>query len=254
MKSFARIVILTILGLNAVIFRPDQMVKDWLTPDVGVLRGSKFVKKNGKKIVIITTPTPGGGGGTGFAVKGASGITYTVTNNHVCEVAEDNKVRAVWDNGRSVILDILERDKEHDLCIMDGLPMMEGFDTGKQEAEVGDPVFIVGHPILAPNTFSEGLVRDRSEVDIVFGYGDEKECAERGYKSRKSRGWAGEVEVCYKNYDAFDTSVKGFPGNSGSPVFNMAGNVVGVIFAGNGFTNDMSYVPLEYLQDLLRSY
>lgn len=201
MNFLARLVVLSIIALNAVLFRPDIMIKDWLTPDVGPLRGSKYLKAYGKKIVIITAPSNPSGGGTGFAIKAPSGITYTITNNHVCEVAEDNKVRAVWDNGRSVIIDILERDKEHDLCIMDGLPLLEGLELGNKELEFGDPAFIIGHPLLAPNTFSEGLVRQRVMMDIIFGYGDEKECRAKGLKSKEVRSWLGPEEVCYEEYD-----------------------------------------------------
>lgn len=253
MKSVARIVILAILGINAVLFRPDIAVRDWLTPDVGVLRGSKYLKKYSKKIVILTSPSPGGGG-TGFALKAPSGITYTVTNNHVCELAEGGKMRAVWDNGRSVLIDVLEVDREHDLCIMDGLPLMEGLELGKQELDVYDPAFIIGHPRLAPNTFSEGLVRERLNMDIIMGYGDAESCRAQKLKYKLVNGWLGPEGVCYEEYDAFDTSIKGYPGNSGSPVFNFDGQVVGVIFAGNNITNDMSYVPLEFLQDLIRTY
>lgn len=254
MKSLARIIVLAILGVNAVLFRPDIMVRDWLTPDVGPLRGSKFIKMYGKKIVILTTPSPDNGGGTGFAVKAPSGITYTITNNHVCEIAENGKMRAVWDNGRSVIIDVLETDKQHDICILDGLPLTEGMEVSMQELQVGDPAFVIGHPLLMPNTFAEGLVRDRTNMVVIMGQGDARECKALGLKHRTVPGWLGEQDVCYEEYDAFDTSINGYPGNSGSPVFNFQGQIVGLIFAGNNFTNQLSYVPLEYLHDLIRTY
>lgn len=253
MKSLARIIILTILGLNAVLFRPDLAVRDWLTPDVGTQRGSYFIKKYGKKIVILTTPSEGNGGGTGFAVKAPSGVTYTITNNHVCELAEGGKLRAVYDNGRSVIIDVLETDKAHDVCILKGLPLTEGLEVAEAEASVGDPIFTIGHPLLMPNTFSEGLVRDRTDMVVMMGYGDERQCRALGLKHRVNP-FDETSGICYNIYDAMDTSVTGYPGNSGSPVFNVSGKVIGVIFAGNGLTNQLSYVPLEYLHDLIRTY
>ena len=47
-----------------------------------------------------------------------------------------------------------------------------------------------------------------------------------------------------------------YPGNSGSPVINMFGNVVGILFAGSNlnYINVNCVVPLEYIENELMAY
>lgn len=254
--KLARIVLGSILAAAIVIYRPDMMLADALTPDVGVERGSHYLKEYGRKIVILTHATQTSGGGTGFAIEAPSGKTYTITNSHVCRIGlEMGKLKATWDDGRSVILDILNIDYEHDLCLLSGMPIMQGLKMADLDAKVGDPIFIIGHPQLYPNTFSEGLVRARTDLDVMMGYDEEFEggCSKNHLKKKEMKSPFGDENICYETFDAFDTSVVGYPGNSGSPVFNFNGRVIGVIFAGGGM-NTLSYVPLEHLQDLIRTF
>ena len=62
------------------------------------------------------------------------------------------------------------------------------------------------------------------------------------------------MELCFQKFDAVHTSIVGYPGNSGSPVFNAQGEVTGVIFIGDSSTNYLGYVPLKHLTALLSKY
>ena len=253
LKFLSIVFIITVLAIT----RPDQVIIDYLTPLTSLERGSALVKKNWRRIVKITPVDNEHSGGTGFAVKTAKGKTVTVSNAHVCAVADNGKVAARWDNGRYTILDVLEVDEKHDLCLMSGLPgEIEGFDLAWQDVDINDPIYVIGHPLLYPNTYSEGLVRERLGLflTLIIAPKDREECESQKLEYREYKSLFGTVAVCGQTFDSFGTSVRIMPGNSGSPVFNFKGEVVGVVFAGDTRTGDGSYVPLEYLERLLASY
>jgi len=253
LKVLSLAFIVAVMGIT----RPDRRLVEILTPKSSLERGSDEVKKHWRQIIKITPVDRDDTGGTGFAIKAPSGRILTVTNAHVCEVAQNGKAAARWDNGRYTNLDVLEVDAKHDLCLLSGLPGgIEGLEMAWNDAQINDPVYVIGHPLLYPNTYSEGLVRDRTDIFIVKKQyvEDEQECSDLDLKYKVYPSVFGDVAVCGEEFDSFGMSAKIMPGNSGSPVFNMKGKVVGVVFAGDNRTGDGSYVPLEHLERILASY
>lgn len=216
---------------------------------------SQFIKRHARKIVKLTPVSSANRGGTGFAVSSPSGNTYTVTNNHVCGAAEDGKMAARWDDGTSVILTVIETDPDHDLCLLTPLPKTDGLVVSDTELDLYDPVFVIGHPRLNPVTYAEGYITARENIGLVNETFETRDaCEKAGNKWEEFPTIFGVVQVCIKEYDAIETSVVIYPGNSGSPVFNQDGEIAGVIFVGDGATNYGGYVPLTYLKRLIAKY
>lgn len=136
-------------------------------------------------------------GGTGFLIDGKG---YLVTNAHVVNNA--NSVIVVNTKGQEFRTDIIRIDHETDLAILKirdndfksigQLP----YGIRKSGAELGEPLFTLGYP--------------RNE--IVYN---------EGYMSAKT-GYKGDTLTC-------QIGVSANPGNSGGPVFNKHGEVVGII-------------------------
>jgi serine protease Do len=145
------------------------------------------------------------GQGSGFVVD-ASG--YIVTNNHVVDNA--TKILVTMHDGRKLDATLVGHDPKTDLALIKvnatGLPHVAFGNS--DAARVGDWVLAIGNPFGLGGTATAGIISARGR-DIQSGP--------------------------YDDYLQIDAPINF--GNSGGPVFNIAGEVVGVntaIFSPNG--------------------
>ncbi len=194
------------------------------------------------KSVYRVTNAEGTSGGTGFRV--ASGAL--ITNEHVCAISKDGKMFTKDFEGRPGISDIIEMDKNHDLCLLSAQFNENFLRVAKTAAQRFQTITSVGHPLLedvrpekgvyiadvlgtiGKPTNKDGACEDKSEVvNTFFGV------------------------YCLKHMILSETNIRTFPGNSGSPVLNEQGEVVGVINSGNSDTNNGAYIPYADLRRFL---
>jgi S1-C subfamily serine protease len=233
-----------IIGIVYLAARAPEMHGQWLRSYVG-------------SRVYTIRDNPRSGGGTGFAIKAPSGATYILTNDHVCGVSKDKQTVLVEnDEGLSMRRRILARADFTDLCLIEGIPGVEGLSLGS-EPMIGQIVAAVGHPALMPITLSRGEIITATDIMILEGpisfinpEGKEEQVpANRGgitpeqCSLRKHRQvmdvidfgfFQIPVKLCViVTEGAYRTNMLIQPGNSGSPIVNFWGNVVGVVFAGD---------------------
>jgi serine protease Do len=163
-----------------------------------------------------------GGGGTGFVVQAPSGKSFILTNRHVCEA----DVLAVAEErlGYSFLVEVVEISEKSDLCLIKAGPLSRGLALAEKMPEQMDPIHIVGYGLLMGKTYTNGHYVGR----IGSGLG-------------------------VRNPAYATASI--LPGNSGSPVFNEEGLVVGVAFASHpDLDNRVVMVPLEDIKEFLGKY
>ena len=143
------------------------------------------------------------GGGSGFLIS-ADG--YIVTNNHVVtggpRAEAVNQVTVTLTNGKEYKATIVGRDTASDLALLKidatGLPFVKFADSS--QARVGDWVVAIGNPLGLGSTVTAGII---SAVQRNLGGGG-----------------------AYDRYIQTDTAIN--RGNSGGPLFDLHGNVVGI--------------------------
>lgn len=221
--------------------------------------------------------TKDGGGGTGFQVEAPSGISYIVTNSHVCEYAlkdaNSKNILLVKKGDHLMKRRVLEISGYADLCLIEGWPGMSGLKLGS-ETNVGDLVNAIGHPLLGPTTLSSGEVTAFVQVSIPHHVmpGENKKmnkalnasdepCDQPKNEIKKQHIFflgifdVGEATMCMVNEtNAIATNVQIYPGNSGSPLVDKWGRVVGVVFAADMQSHYGMAVNLDHLQGFLKDF
>jgi putative serine protease PepD len=157
-------------------------------------------------VAIQVTTSQGGAEGSGVIVDDAGHI---VTNNHVVAGAQDDKVQVTLTDGRIFTADVVGTDPTTDLAVIkleDAPDDLSPATLGdSSEVTVGDPVMAVGNPLGLANTVTTGIV---SALD-------------RPVSTTESGS-----ETVVTNAIQIDAAVN--PGNSGGPLFDAQGRVIGI--------------------------
>lgn len=233
------------------VFQIPGMHKHWIRSHIG----SKVVE-----IVMVSDSGRIMGGGTGSYVQAPSGQVYILTNAHVCDAFRGAPmVTVVLPDGSQMPRRIIAISGDTDLCLVEAPPGVSGIKLAHSEAKVGEGIYVVGHPRLMPLHVSPGDVLGMSTVDIDLGVigmdMQEKDCHHPKNKIVDEEGFFGmSVPVCMEEIDAIQTTAVGLPGNSGSPVVDSYGHLVGVLFAGDNEVHWSLLVSLDDIQAFVANY
>jgi S1-C subfamily serine protease len=215
--------------------------------------GSSMLRNYSDRIVKLTPTGRADTGGTGFQYVAPSGRAYLISNAHVCKLGEASGQMRAWNNkGRGILVRILEIADTTDLCILEPLPGVEPFSPAAG-IDPFAPLYVLGHPHLGPLTFAQGYYRERTLIEI-WEHDNPEKCEGPGREIKKVNGMFGPMEVCIRSLIGIDTSAVIYPGNSGSPMLNASGEVIGVVFASYGESHYGSAIPLDILLDFVSVY
>lgn len=166
--------------------------------------------------------------GTGFALKN----NYIVTNYHVIDGAKSISVLGINGNfTKGYSADVIATDKNIDLAILqvNGVTIPSAnipYSVKTTNVEVGEEVFVLGYPMTS--TMGE-------EIKLTTGV----------VSSRS--GFQGDVSL-------YQTTAPIQPGNSGGPLFDSKGNIIGIVSAKHRGAENVGYaIKASYLRNLLES-
>jgi len=171
-------------------------------------------------VIIHAHSSSGTSQGSGFVVD-KSGVI--VTNFHVIGGAEEIEVK-FKDGSRHMVSGIVDYDIAKDICLLkieaDNFPEVILGDSNKMTP--GEKVFVIGAPLGLEYTITDGLY------------------------SGKRKDSAGEVMQ-------FSASISS--GNSGGPLFDSAGKVIGITSFVNTEGQSLNFaVPINDVKDCINSY
>jgi serine protease Do len=162
--------------------------------------------------------------GTGFIID-ANG--FILTNNHVIEQSDEIKVKTA--DNKEYTAEVIGRDPMTDLALIrikTDVPLFPLVLGDSDQLEVGDWVVAIGNPFGLGNTVTAGIVSAKYRQ---IGAG------------------------AYDNFIQTDTPIN--LGNSGGPLLNTEGEVVGIntaIFSQSGGSVGIGFaIPVNMVKDLL---
>lgn len=207
----------------------------------------------GESVVKVLRPN-GKGGGSGFAIQGSSGKNYIATNAHVCKVSNTGWVKVKSDKGLDVFKRIIYQDLKHDICLVEGDVRLDPLELGSAPKK-GELHWIVGHPGLRQLTVSQGEYIGYDSVELMVKVANRESCnGEVVELNPFEQMFSGMEFACIVSFKSYASSAVAYGGNSGSPVVNSLGNVIGILFAGGQQERDSYLVPLPELERVLKLF
>ncbi len=169
---------------------PDREIRDEM---MGARRNVSKLVKAAKPAVVVIASEGGKAVGSGFLFTREGHI---LTNAHV--VAANPRVHVLFDSGNTAKADVIRIDPQLDLALLktgnsDEFPFIPLGDS--DQCESGEPVFAIGSPVYLSGTVTQGIISAK----------------------RKVRN---------RTYIQTDTALN--KGNSGGPLMNMSGEVIGI--------------------------
>jgi serine protease Do len=138
--------------------------------------------------------------GSGFVIDFKDGVGTIITNNHVIDGADE--ITAVFNDGTKLTAELIGRDQKVDIAVLrvrSEKPLRTVRFADSDRLRIGQWVIAIGNPFGLGGTVTAGIVSARNR-DIQAGP--------------------------YDNFIQTDASIN--RGNSGGPLFNLDGEVVGI--------------------------
>jgi S1-C subfamily serine protease len=176
-----------------------------IAPTIVVEKPKEKKKKEPKKKKPKVSPDDNkivaASSGTGFYV---SKTGHIISNHHVIEGCDNVKLTF---NGKEFKANILASDKMNDLAILKAdLTPSKVYSVATEDASLLEDIIIAGYPL--GKKVSAAIKTSKGSITALAGYGD--------------------------NYSEFQTDAALNQGNSGGPIMDQKGNVVGVAVANYG--------------------
>lgn len=188
--------------------------------------------------------------GSGSLVRLPSGLTGLLTNHHVC--AASSRFSEVLTHYKQRLIGgffILKSDPKVDLCLLVSFKLIREQNFSVEainEFRPGEGLLLIGYPLGGPMTPQTGYYITQADM-IIAGPMSDATCDGEIFVTPTGL-YCGRTE----RLNAMTTLT--YPGNSGSPVFNSDGKMVGVANSGSTQTAQGNFISGSVVDAFLQGF
>ena len=187
-------------------------------------------------------------GGSGIVLFSKPNLSLVLTNSHVCGVVTHGGV--VSNRMGKFIVAQYKRSRQTDLCLIKVYANLGARTVISSHAPIlyHTRVLVSGHPSLLPDVITSGVLSGKRLINVMIGV---RPCTQQDENDPNNGPYCaifGEVPVL-KEYNSALVSATIMPGSSGSGVYNMKHELIGVVFAGSsqfGYGWTISYQDMMH--------
>lgn len=159
---------------------------------------------------------------TGFSILTTDTVSLILTNQHVCSMGADAEYLLILQSGENVKAKFIRVDEFADVCLLNTKSFIPALKLANENALQADRIITIGGPEGMYPIIVDG---------IMSGY--------YNMNMKKDEDEDGSFEIHFRS-QVMSAAV--YPGSSGSPVFNMSGKVIGIVFAVFRDKEHISYI------------
>lgn len=175
---------------------------------------------------------------------------YLVTNAHVCK---EKKTMFIKEENKIHLVNILYSNILKDICLLKPIENKIGIYGDKYK---NNKTYITyGFPLHRLGQIEKGIFNDLESMTLPTHLVSTNETAQKCINQKSAIKFNGLVYICLHEYKNISMSkLLNHAGQSGSPIINKTGRLVGIIFSKTNVASETVMLKVQTLNEAIKEY